>query len=439
MPPLDRLSRRTFLKASAAAAAAGPFINPRWARAGGSANEKLDIAVIGVWNRGRANINGVREENIVALCDVDGNYLAEAAKHFPNTRRYRDYRQMFDREADNIDAVVISTPDHHHAPAAARTLGLGKHVYCEKPLTHTVAEARTLARLAREKDLATQMGTQIHASSNYRRVVEIIRSGAIGPVREAHVWVGKSWSDGRKKPNPPAPAHLDWDLWLGPSKDQPYCEGVHPRNWRRYWEWGTGTLGDMACHYMDLVHWALDLRRPTRVRAEGPAIHPVGTPAWLIVHYDHPARGDMPACRVSWYDGGKRPDIFSELTRRDGSPVQWGDGHLFIGERGMLLSDYNQYKLLPEEDFAEFNPPPKTVPDSPGHHAEWIRACKTGSPTLCNFDYSGALTEAVLLGNIAFRAGEPLEWDGDAMRITNAPAARELLAKPYREGWELPT
>jgi predicted dehydrogenase len=411
-----------------------PAIAPPAARR--SANEKLDLAVVGTQNQAAWNIGQVAHENIVALCDVDAGYLARAAEQFPGARTFRDYRVMLDTMRD-VDAVVVAAPDHIHGPAAAAALRLGKHVYCEKPLTRTVHEARVLAQLAREQSVATQMGTQIHAGANYRRVVEIIRSGAIGPVREAHVWCNKSWSNGRFRPPAPAPEALDWDLWLGPAPERPYSEGIHPANWRRFWAYGTGTLGDMACHYVDLVHWALDLRTPTRIRAGGPAPHDVGTPSSLVVHWDHPARGDRPAVRVSWYDGENRPSILSALRRRDGSRLAWGDGQLFVGDHGMLISDYGRHLLLPEADFDGFEPPPPTIPDSIGHHREWLEACRTGAPTTCSFDYSGALTETVLLGNVAFRTGIALDWDAENVRATNAPEADAYIRPTLRAGWSL--
>ncbi len=431
----NKITRRAFLRASAVAAAAGPWAGSVLARPRG-ANEKLNIAVIGTQGQGWWNITQIAGENIVALCDVDSGRLARSAEKFPKAERYRDFRKMLEKQY-NIDAVLVATPDHIHAPAAVMAMRLGKHVYCEKPLAHSVYEVRLMMKLAREHRLATQMGIQIHAGGNYRRVVELIQSGAIGPVREAHVWCGKSWSNGRYKFGKAAPAELDWDLWLGPSLKRPYSEGVHPGNWRRFWDWGTGTLGDMACHYMDLVHWALNLTHPIKVRALGPRMHDVGTPNGLVVHYEHPARGEMPPVKVTWYDGENRPSILSALRGANGSPVQWGDGQLFVGDDGMLISDYGRHLLLPEEKFADFKPPEPFIPASIGHHAEWIQACKTGSPTTCNFDYSGPLAEAVLLGNVAFRTGRKLQWDAKNLKAANFPEADQYIRSEYRAGWEL--
>jgi predicted dehydrogenase len=398
---------------------------------------KLHIAVIGTQNQAWWNINQIRGERIAALCDVDAQFLERAAEQLPDAKRYRDFREMIATEED-LDAVLIAAPDHVHAPAAVRAMRRGLHVYCEKPLAHSVYETREMARLAKARRLATQMGTQIHAGENYRRVVELIVSNAIGPVREVHVWCGKSWSNGRFRFGSEAPDYLDWNLWLGPAPKRPYSEDVHPANWRRFWEYGTGTLGDMACHYIDLVHWALRLRHPTSIRAEGPEeVHDVGTPAWLIVHYQHPARGEQPPVDVTWYDGGKRPEVLKTLRRADGSPIEWGDGQLFVGDEGMILSDYSRHLLLPEEKFAGFKRPKARIPSSIGHHNEWLQACRSGSPTTCNFDYSGALTEAVLLGNVAYRVGKTIQWDAESMRAINAPEADALIRPTFRDGWEV--
>jgi len=328
---------------------------------------------------------------------------------------------------------VVATPDHTHAVAAVMAMKAGFHVYCEKPLAHDIHEAQVMAATAVEERRATQMGTQIHAGSNYRRVVEVIRSGAIGPVKECHAWVGKSWSGGeRPLETPPVPPHVRYDLWLGPAPERPYHSTYLPANWRRWWDFGGGTLADMGCHYLDLIHWALDLTVPAAVEAEGPPVHPETTPPWLIVHFDHPQRGSLPPVRVTWHDGGKRPRLFEE----DKLP-EWGDGVLFVGEKGMLLADYGKYVLLPEETFKGFKPPVRFIPDSIGHHEEWILAVKTGAATTCNFGYGSMLTETVLLGNVAYRAGKRIEWDRASMKVTNFPEANRYLRRDYRTGWSL--
>jgi len=437
-------TRREFLRRSALAAAGFGFASraasaltaPAFLETPGSPNEKVNFGIIGTANRAEANIEGVQHHNFVAICDVDDHYLAALAQRAPHAEKYNDFRKLLDRR--DIDAVVVSTPDHIHAPATVLALKSGRHVYCEKPLAHTIHEARVAAETAAKNKRATQMGTQIHAGANYRRVVELIRSGAIGAVREAHVWVGKTWSGGeRPKDASPVPPHLHWDLWLGPAPERPYHEGIYlPANWRRWWDFGGGTLADMGCHHMDVVHWALELRHPTHVEAEGPPVHAETTPAWLIARYAHPAKNGRGPVTVTWYDGGKRPPQFAEKDPARKLP-DWGDGVLWIGEKGWMLSDYGGYKLLPEAQYAGFTQVPHSIPDSIGHYEEWIQAIKTGSPTTCNFGYSGALSESVLLGNVAYRTGTKVEFDAEGCRITNSAQANALLQREYRKGWTL--
>jgi hypothetical protein len=276
------------------------------------------------------------------------------------------------------------------------------------------------------------MGTQIHATDNYRRVVEIIQAGTIGDVTEVHVWVGKSWGGGdRPEKGVEPPANLSWDLWLGPAPERPFAAGrYHPAQWRRWWDFGQGTLGDMGCHYMDLPFWALDLRYPISIEAEGPEVHPETCPLGLVVKYKFPARGDKPGLDFTWYDGNKTPrEVADEKVP--------GSGVMFVGTEGNMFASYSNYKLFPKEKFTDFVPPAQTIPKSIGHHAEWIKACKDGSPTTCNFDYSGALTEAVLLGNVAYRTGKQIDWDGENFKATNCPEADKYLRKEYRPGWEV--
>ena len=441
MSSLSSRNRRSFLKTSAAGSAAALssslFVSEASAKASLSPLEKLNIACIGTANRAAEDVNGVMSENIVAIVDVDSNYLNKAKamlteKNKLEPRTYADYREMIDKEGDKIDAVVIGTADHHHAPASIRAIRAGKHVYCEKPLTHTVFEARLIATEAKKRGLATQLGTQIHAENNYRRVVEIIQAGVIGDVTDVHVWVGKGWGGGERPAKAdPVPASLNWDLWLGPAPERPYADGqYHPANWRRWWDFGQGTLGDMACHYMDLPFWALDLKHPVRCEAEGPDVHPETCPLGLIVKYDFPARGSMPALKLTWYDG----DLIPKKIAGQSVPA---NGVMFVGKNGSLFSDYSRYRLFPADKFADFKPPAESIPNSIGHHAEWIKACKDGSPTTCNFDYSGALTETVLLGNVAYRTGKAIEWDAENLVANNVPEAAKLITKEYRAGWEV--
>jgi len=424
-------TRRQFLQQSVMAGAGLWMAACRTIPKRRSPNEKLNIGVVGVSGRGAANLKGVADEAIVALCDADENRATNARHLFPQAKFYTDFRRMLDQK--NIDAVVVSTPDHTHAPATMMALRAGKHVYCEKPLTHSVYEARKVAEMAAKMRCATQMGIQIHAESNYRRVVEVIQKGTIGPIREVHIWCGKSWAGGdRPKDTPSIPAGLHWDLWLGPAPYRPYHPTYLPATWRGWWDFGGGTLSDMACHYTDLPFWALELRYPLTIEAEGPPVHPESAPEWLMARYEYPARGEKPPVKLTWYHGGKRPHYFDE-----GKMPKWGDGVLFVGEKGQLLADYTRYVLLPEKDFAGFVPPAPFIPESIGHHEEWIEACKTGRPTTCSFQYSGMLTEAVLLGNVAYRAGKKIEWDSKNLRITNAPEAMKFIRRPYRRGWKM--
>ena len=428
----QRINRRDWLK-GAAALGAGVMVGPGAlgaARIG--PNEKLNIGVIGTSGRALSNIEGVQGENIVAVCDIDDGLLDRASDRFPKAKTFVDFRGLI--EMPGLDAVVISTADHTHAPAAALALRAGKHVYCEKPLAHTVFEARTLAQLAKEAKVATQMGTQIHATENYRRVVELVRAGAVGPITEVHVWLGEGkWFGGtRPTDTPPVPQGLHWDLWLGPAPSRPYNSTYLPANWRRWWDFGNGTLGDMACHFVDLPFWALDLRHPTSIEATGPTPDPETAPEKLTVRYEFPARGDLPATSLTWTDGHGKPKAATERGIKG-----YSNGVLFIGSKGALVADYDHHKLLPEADFTTFARPDRSIPKSIGHHAEWIAACKDGRPTTCNFDYSGALTEAVLLGTVAFRAGQKLDWDAVNLKATNCPAADAFLRREYRSGWTL--
>jgi predicted dehydrogenase len=425
-------SRREFAKAAGAVALTAGVWSELPAQESKSANQKLKVLCVGTANRAEADVDGVKGEDIVALCDVDRNYLDRAAANLKVSKKYADYREMIAAEADKADAIVIATADHQHAPAAIRAINAGLHVYCEKPLTHTVHEARIIAEAAKAKGVATQMGTQIHAESNYRRVVEIIRAGVLGDVTEVHVWVNKSWGGGELPTETTLPPeNLNWDLWLGPAPERPYATGVyHPAQWRRWWAFGQGTLGDMGCHYMDLPFWALDLRHPIECSAEGPEVHPETCPLGLTVRYKYPARGAMGPVDLTWYDG-------TNVPRQIAGENVPGSGVMFVGSQGTMFADYDKYKLFPKEKFADFTPPAKTIPDSIGHHAEWIKACKDGTPTTCNFDYSGALTESVLLGNVAYRLGKKLDWDGAALKATNAPEADAYIRKDYRAGWEV--
>lgn len=400
-------SRREFLGLAGAAAATAALAAcqaPRQRPAPKAPKEgPLALGVIGVGGRGWDNLHAVAPgETIAALCDVDANHLATAAAAFPQAAWFRDWREMLLKMP--LDAVVISTPDHQHAPATLAALEAGLDVYCEKPLAHTVAEARAVTEAAAWHGAVTQMGTQIHAEDNYRRVVELIRAGAIGPVREAHCWVGKAWGGGeRPTDQPPVPAHLAWDLWLGSAPRRPYHPDYHPAGWRRFWDFGTGTLGDMGCHHLDLPFWALELQRPEAVGVEGPPPHAETAPLQIRVRWSFAARAAadgtrLPAVELWWHDGGLRPPQFAQ-----GLLPEWGDGTLFVGADGMLLADYGRHVLLPEAKFASYARPPAVIPSSIGHHKEWLDACRTRGATTCHFGYAGPLTETVLMGVEAYR------------------------------------
>jgi hypothetical protein len=384
----------------------------------------------------------------VALCDVFEPAIDQAAVRYPKARRCRDFRTLFDH-ANEFDAVVVSTTEHTHAFATLPALQLGKHVYCEKPLTRDVHEARVIRLAAAKTKVATQMGTQMHASDNYRRVVELIQAGAIGPVTEVHVWVSRAWGwqseeaaarnhdvlSVRERPTreESVPTGLDWDLWLGPAPARPFSSAYVPGpRWYRWWDFGNGTMSDLGSHWNDLPFWALKLQAPLTIESAGPPPHPEIAPASMHATYEYGPRGDLPPVRLTWYQGEDKPEPW-----RTGAIPKWGDGVLFLGAKGMLLSNYGKHVLLPEKDFKDFQPPEPSIPKSLGHWAEWINAAKTGAPTLSNFDYAGWLTEANHLGNVAYRTGKKLEWDAAKMYAPNAPEAEPFLRREYRKGWSL--
>jgi len=437
----DRMKRRTFLANSAAVGAGLVVLKSGILRAGNSPNEKLNVAVIGVAGRGGANLNGVKGENIVALCDVNAKNLAKAAEQFPQAKTYVDWRKCLEQK--DIDAVVCSTTDHTHAFVNIWAMNRGKHVYCEKPLANSVEEARMVRQtyLKNSGKIRTQMGTQIHAYDNYRRMVELIRGGAIGTPSEVRVWCSREPKGGSYLPQvKPVPDHINWDLWVGPAPFHPY----NPKYfggclaWNRFWDFGSGQIGDMGSHMMDMACWGLDLKLPTTCQADGTPVSTDTCPIWLTAEWDHPANDWRPAVKAYWYDGGKKPGMPSKAFDRD-----WlFKGALFKGDKGWLLADYSLRILMPkqrESDMTHYKSPKpdELIPPSLGHHAEWIVACKTGSPTTCNFDYSGALIEANMLALVAYRVGKKLEWDGKSLSAPNCPEADQYIRKTYRKGWVL--
>jgi predicted dehydrogenase len=444
--PLDR---RDFLVRSGTLAAAATVMVHTSTRA--AAQAKMRTAFIGVGGRGGANLSAIGKDplvEVVALCDVNRRNLETAHKQYADARTYVDFRELY-KQADDIDAVVVSVAEHTHAYATMPALRMGKHVYCEKPLTYNIDEARRITTAAADVQVATQMGTQIHASPNYHRVVELIQSGAIGPVREAHVWVGRAWGlqsqeeaelykdrvfvTERPQEAMPVPDYLEWDLWLGPAPSRPFHEVYFPGPaWYRWWDFGNGTMSDLGSHWNDLPYWALKLDAPLSVTASGAEPHPELAPASMMAVYEYGPRGELPACQLTWYQGKYKPQPWL-----DGKIPQFESGVLFVGDEGMLLSDYKRHVLLPEEKFVDFKAPAPFIPDVAGHHEDWLAACRTGSPTGSPFSYAGPLTEANHLGNVAFRAGGHLQWDVASMRATNNPQAAQFIARTPRAGWSL--
>ncbi len=417
-----------------------------------AANEKLNIAGIGIGGKGDSDINQAGNHgNVVAICDIDDNTLNKKAARFPKAKKYNDFRKMFDEMGKSIDAVTVSTPDHTHAAASMMAIKMGKHVYCQKPLTHTVREARELRLAARKYKVCTQMGNQGSAENGLREAVEVIQAGGIGPVTEVHVWTNRPiWPQApklTKRPDSkPVPPNVHWDEWLGPAPERPYAPGYHPFAWRGFWDFGTGALGDMACHTANMAFRALKLGYPTSIVAENGEINPETYPGWATITFQFPARGDMPACKLIWHEGhrdGQKNLPPKELLHGENPP---GSGSLLVGSKGVLYSpdDYGaRYFLLPKKNFEGFKKPEKRLPRNgkgdDGMKAEWVRAIMENKPEIAysNFDFAGLLTETILLGNVAMRAGKKLEWDGENMKFTNAPDAEKFLHFEYRKGWTL--
>jgi len=425
------LNRRDALKTTAmlaAGIAVGGAASP--SRAADSPNEKLNLACIGVGGRGSANVGGVSSQNLVAFVDVDDQRAGKMYEKFGKAKRFKDYRKMLDELGTKLDGVVISTPDHTHFHPAYAAMNLDLHVYLEKPLCHNVWETRTVTDLAREKGLATQLGSQRHAMSNMHRVVELIQDDAIGKVHTVYSWIGGSRGmPEMPKDRPASPKTLDYDLWLGPAKHRPYHPSFCPYGWRFWWDFGTGETGNWGCHILDIPFWALGLRYPTRVDATGPEVDADRTPKSMHSVLQFPESGDQPAVELHWSHG--EPAILKEKGISGK-----GNNTLFIGEKGMLVCGFSQKKLLPEDQFEDYKTPPKSVPDSPGFHKEWIAACRGEEPATCNFDYSGPLAEAVLLANVAYRTGG-FDWDFKKLSTGSNENAQALIKTAYRPGWEI--
>lgn len=455
-------SRRSFLAASSTVAA-GYFVAPvaraEDARPPTSANEEIRFACIGIGGKGQSDsADAARGGKVVAVADVDSNQLKRAGKSFADAKAYRDFRKMLDEMAGEIDAVTISTPDHTHITAAVMTLGLEKHCFCQKPLTRSIAGARLLGDLARKKGVATQMGNQGTAADSLRRAAALIQSGGLGSVREVHIWTNRPvWPQGGGRPaEAPVPPNLDWDLWIGPSPMRPFGPGYHPFAWRGFWDFGTGALGDMACHTFNMPFMALNLRDPASVQALTSGHNKETYPKWSIIDYEFPAIGERQAVKVKWYDGGKLPEqaVFAGFPaerkeKKDGTfaetPFQVAArGVLVIGEKDSLYApgDYcdQGIKLKSGAKAADV-----VFEKSPGHFREWIDAIRVGAAARSNFpDYSGPLTETILLGNLAVWAadtsetqGKKIEWDPVRLVATNAPEVEHVVRPTYREGWQI--
>jgi len=446
------MDRRSFLGASAAASAF--MIVPSRVLGGRgrtAPSDQLNIAGIGVGGQGAWDLECLSSQNIVALADVDWDRAAETFQKYPSAKRYKDFRVMLDKEHRHIDAVVVATPDHTHAVATLAAIQMKKHVYCEKPLTHTIREARSVVGAAARAGISTQMGNQGMAFEGNRLIKEWIWDGAIGPVREVHVWSDRPtrlgtrdlwWAQGIDRPqdSPPVPANLDYDLWLGPAPFRPYHPAYVPFAWRGWWDFGEGGLGDMGVHNIAPVWSALKLTAPKSVYASSTPVFPETLPVASVVHYEFPARENLPPVTLHWYDGGLLPSRPEELE--NGRELPKEDGILFVGDKGKLLVDGwggASPRLISESRMQEYVIPPKTLPRSIGHHEEWIKACKEGTPTESHFGFAGPLTEMLLLGIISVRlGGRKLDWDAEATQITNVPEANGYLHYSYRDGWPSP-
>ena len=457
------VSRRRFLANGLGLAAAGglaPLVVPRQVPGAGAQapSDTLRVAAVGIGGMGQHYLEGCKGERVVALCDLDHQFAAKVFEKYPAAARYHDWRQMLDREAKNFDALIIGTPDHTHAVILLAALQLGKHVYCAKPLTHTIAEARKVRQAVLDaRQLVTKSSVQSSGLDGARCTTELLNAGVIGPVRELHIWCDHPvypCAVVRPEETQTPPAGIDWDLWLGPAPFRPYHSAYHPWRWRPWWDFGGGTVGDMACHTFHTYFNELQLSAPKAVhgngsfRCEGMATR-VETPECQShanqITWDFPARGSLPPLRMHWYDGGLRPPRPVELDRKVQMPRT---GLLFVGDKGKLMvafsggrflrgRGFNGGLLLPEEEFRDYQEPAKTLRRVPDHYGEWTLACKTGTRTVCPIDFGCEMTETALLGTLALRTGRLLEWDAQTMRVTNDDEANEWVNPPYRKGWVL--
>lgn len=456
-----QINRRQFVRNATALAGAGLWLSSHSKRAqSDSPNERVNVACIGIGGKGSSDTDGAaRYGQVVALCDIDDQRLKQKANQYPDAKLFHDYRELLSVMGDKVDAVTVSTADHTHAAAGVRAMRLGKHVYCQKPLTHSVAEARLMRETARQHKVVTQMGNQGTAHDGFRAGVELIRGGAIGDVQEVHVWTNRPYSDwkagkmywkqspqitSRPKETPPVPEHIKWDLWLGPAPDRPYNPIYLPHDWRGWWDFGTGALGDMACHTTNLPFMGLQLGLPTRVHAESSEVNPETYPSWATITYEFPARGNMPPVKLIWYEGSENGKRNLPKLKFPGGQEPTDSGCLLVGEKGRLYSPGDSGDVQQLEVSGQVKTPDATIerlgnevgPDE-NQKREWIRAIQGGSTPLSNFDYASVLTEAMLLGNIAIRTGKPVEYDGKKGMIKNHPDAAKLVAPAPRKGWEV--
>ena len=427
---LPTTSRRRFLKTASVTATGFWVAGSISAQESKAPSERLAMASIGVEGKGNSDSNdAAKHGDMVAICEVDKNRLAGALKRFPKAKGYTDYRKMLEEMGGSIDAVTVSTPDHMHAPVSLMAMRMGIHCFCQKPLTRTIYEARLVGEVARENKLATQMGNQGTASDGLRRSAYWLKKGAVGTVKELHIWTDRAkgwWPQGIERPAPSdVPGHIPWDLWLGVAPKRPYAAGYHPFNWRGWWDFGTGALGDIACHVVSMPFMGLDLRNPVSAVAETSGHNKDSFPEWSIITFEFAANDQRPAVKLVWYDGGKLPPK-ELLGGREPSPR---GGSLAIGDKGILLNG----RLLDGAEPVEVN-----FPRSPGHFEEWIRAIRTGEQAMSNFpDYAGPLTEAMLLGNLAVWAGEKIEWDAANMKVKNVDGLEPLIKPDYPKGYVL--
>jgi predicted dehydrogenase len=430
-------TRRDFLK-NTALAGVGVWAGTANAQESTSPNEQIRFACIGVGGKGASDsVDAGQHGDVVGICDVDDKALDRAAKRFPKAKRYNDYRKMLDEIGANVDAVTVSTPDHSHAPAAAMAMRMGKHCFTQKPLTHSLYEAKRLGEIAAEMKVATQMGNQGTAHENLRKAASLIKAGVIGNVSEVHIWTNRPvWPQGVPRPETkPAPANVHWDLWIGPAKHRPYADGYHDFKWRGWWDFGTGALGDMGCHTMNMPFMALDMRDPTSVEANTSGHKGDSFPKGSKIKFEFPARGDRGPITMHWYDGSTK--ISADLLEGQDVPRS---GSLIVGDKGKMYTpgdDGNQYSFL-----SEIEEPKVTYKRSPGHFTEFAQAIKGGDPAMSNFtDYAGPLTSTVLLGNLAVWAdGHKVEWDAKNLKVTNNPGVdglEELIQHNYRDGYTL--